>query len=452
MTEDRGDHGNIGDKGEPLGDKGPVPDSDAARKKPLVSSLDMFGNEIKPAAPDRVKGGDKGYVYTPDSSSTTAPANSLQSSSSPANPTSATNSNSPSASSSSGGITAHTSPTKAKSSTKTGYIVVGILALCTAGMLVYKLATGGVGGALQPNEIFRTCTPSLVTVHIVTKALALRLGGAPITLPNSEEPLLLAPNDDVVSLFKDGKPVESAEAVVELKGVKLPLTVRMIDRTPAIFVTMRGRSVRLKAPVELASYTRTAIGSGFFVRPGVVATNFHVVSGPGIGVSGFTGGLAQIPNKPAKYTLTDKPIAFDKDHDLALLYVPGTDAKPMTLVGEYQKLQVGQPVYALGSPKGLAGSISEGLISSDSLRGSDPGDPDSPKLYIQHSAKIDHGNSGGPLVDSHGRVIGVNTAGLGNGAINLAVTAGFVEELLKRPEVQLKIDELNKKSGADLNG
>ena len=131
----------------------------------------------------------------------------------------------------------------------------------------------------------------------------------------------------------------------------------------------------------------------------------------------------------------DKPIAVDLDHDLALLYVPGAEAKPLTLLSDYSRLKVGEKVYALGSPKGLQGSISEGIISSDELRARDK---NSPKTFLQHTAKIDHGNSGGPLVDSQGRVVGVNTAYAGNGAINLAVVSHFIDDLLDRPSVRAR--------------
>lgn len=96
--------------------------------------------------------------------------------------------------------------------------------------------------------------------------------------------------------------------------------------------------------------------------------------------------------------------------------------------------------------------MSEGLISSDKLRGRDPRDPDLPKLYLQHSAKIDHGNSGGPLVNNKGEVIGVNTAGIGNGTVNLAVVSKFIEDLLNQPETQATIEKLQKSNQTDLKG
>jgi S1-C subfamily serine protease len=213
-----------------------------------------------------------------------------------------------------------------------------------------------------------------------------------------------------------------------------------------------GNPILMTKGISLQPYTSESIGSGFYVRPDIVATNCHVVSEGALGPFGFAGGLAQITDKPGKFTIPNKPIAIDQDHDVALLYIPGTDAKPMPLRSDYSTLKVGESVFALGSPKGLAGSLSEGLISSDKLRGMNPKDPDSPKMYLQHSAKIDHGNSGGPLVDAQGHVIGINTAGMGNGAINLAVVVHFIDDLLAKPEVQAKINELSKQGQTDLHG
>jgi serine protease Do len=179
------------------------------------------------------------------------------------------------------------------------------------------------------------------------------------------------------------------------------------------FADKDGNRIMITKGVGLKEYGQEALGSGFYVRPDIVATNCHVVSMGAIGPAGFAGGLAQVTDKPGKFTIMDKPIAVDLDHDLALLYVPGSEAKPLPLLSDYSKLKVGEKVYALGSPKGLAGSISEGIISSDELRARDK---DSPKTFLQHTAKIDHGNTGGPLVDGHGQVVGINTAYAGNGA------------------------------------
>lgn len=460
MSQDRGDHGNIGDHAigdrgnlaDQLSDKGPAEERNTKAHQ-INQSYDMFGNPIMPASGDGSGGRDKGNIDKGADRGSLFP----------------------------GAKDAGTSLKKMQLS-KAAYVVAGICAISVVGFLVAKFAMPSqnkassdsigrgdgnflssvtIGGTKSPNEIFRQCSPSLVTLHIVTKAFALKAGKSKLTTLD-DEPILVMPDEDgKLRLFSDGKPSTLAIGAVQLSEGKLPVAIKLSGGSVILYPIGKGgkpvlgkdgEPIRLKLAVDVESYTSTAIGSGFFIRPDIVATNWHVVSRPSIGTAGFAGGLAQITDQPAKYTITDKPIASDKEHDLALLYVPGTNAKALDMQLDYGALKVGEPVYALGSPKGLAGSLSEGLISSDKLRGSNPTDPDSPKLYLQHSAKIDHGNSGGPLVDARGRVIGINTAGLGNGAINLAVVTRFVDELLKKPEVQAKIEEFQKKSQSDLHG
>jgi serine/threonine protein kinase/S1-C subfamily serine protease len=358
------------------------------------------------------------------------------------------------------------------------YVIGGLSIMTIVGFLGYKAFEGQhsstdgnadkskeastTGGAvLTPTQIFKACTPSIVTLTIVTKALQIKADGFEVTAANGEDPILAVVNEDGKPvLYEKGKPAKVAVGTIVTPKSKILVGVKVIGTQPVLIpisekgdpLLKDGKPVIISKGVGFKSYTSESIGSGFYVRPDIVATNCHVVSEGPLGAAGFAGGLAQVTDKPGKYTITDKPIVIDQDHDLALLYVPGAEAKPMNLRSDYSGLKVGESVFALGSPKGLAGSLSEGLISSDKLRGVNPKDPDSPKLYLQHSAKIDHGNSGGPLVDAQGRVIGINTAGMGNGAINLAVVVQFVDDLLNKPDVKAKIEEFAKSAQTDLHG
>lgn len=456
MPDDQGTW--MGEEGQP--DKGDASETGRNKVPQMAPSLDMFGNPVMPAKADsgRVPGGDKGHTAG-DKPGQTDKGGLLADSAKPSTYT-------------------MVQPRKL-SPAIIGIAAAGVATLVLVVLCVQKMAPGGsgssvplgvigsgsrsiIGGGKSPTEIFRICAPSLVTLHIMTKAVALSVKGAELTTLSGDDPILVVPDDSgKFSLYDDGKPAAAVIGMLRLPQGKLPVAIRLAGGTPVLYpldekgrpmTTTSGHLARLKVSIGAERYTSAAIGSGFFVRPDIVATNMHVVSGPGIGTAGFVGGTAEITDKPAKYAITDKPIAFDKEHDLALLYVPGTGAAPLKLHADYSTLRVGEPVYALGSPKGLAGSLSEGLISSDKLRGSRPTDETSPKLYLQHSAKIDHGNSGGPLVDASGHVVGINTAGLGNGSINLAVVSRFVEDLLEKPEVRVKIEELSKKSQTDLHG
>jgi S1-C subfamily serine protease len=102
-----------------------------------------------------------------------------------------------------------------------------------------------------------------------------------------------------------------------------------------------------------------SLGSGFFVRPDVVATNYHVIEGA-------TDGFAKVVGKTSIYHI-EGVVGIDKTNDLVLLKLRGVVGKPL-LLADISKIEVGQEVFALGNPKGLEGTISPGIISGSSLR------------------------------------------------------------------------------------
>jgi len=99
-------------------------------------------------------------------------------------------------------------------------------------------------------------------------------------------------------------------------------------------------------------------------------------------------------------------VGTDKSHDLAIVQIKAPNLQPMTL-GDSTNLQVGQKVYAIGNPFGLAGTLTRGIVSS--IR--QVQEPDGLVIdeAIQTDAAINPGNSGGPLLNWHGEVIGINT-------------------------------------------
>ncbi len=148
---------------------------------------------------------------------------------------------------------------------------------------------------------------------------------------------------------------------------------------------------------EQSASTRQSLGSGFIIDPsGIIVTNNHVIA------DAYDITVTLQDNQELKATL----IATSTVADLAVLKV--NDAKPLPTVafGDSATVRVGQPVVAIGNPLGLGGSVSAGIISAlnrDLM--SSPYDD-----YIQTDAAINHGNSGGPLFNLKGQVIGVNTA------------------------------------------
>ncbi len=146
-------------------------------------------------------------------------------------------------------------------------------------------------------------------------------------------------------------------------------------------------------------------GSGFVLdKAGHVLTNYHVVEDANRGIE------VQLSNK---HRYKARVIGTDKAHDLALLQIDAPDLQAVTLADSSQ-LSVGQKVYAIGNPFGLAGTMTRGIISSiRSIRGAEGAPIED---AIQTDAAINPGNSGGPLLNSRGEVIGINTMIASNGA------------------------------------
>ncbi len=138
-------------------------------------------------------------------------------------------------------------------------------------------------------------------------------------------------------------------------------------------------------------------GSGFIIdRDGHVLTNYHVIAD--------ARQVEVVLHNRKKYRAT--VVGTDRSHDLAIIQIKAPDLAPMTL-GDSRNLQVGQKVYAIGNPFGLAGTLTSGIVSS--IRSVQEPDGVTIDEAIQTDAAINPGNSGGPLLNSHGEVIGINT-------------------------------------------
>ena len=141
----------------------------------------------------------------------------------------------------------------------------------------------------------------------------------------------------------------------------------------------------------------SSLGSGFVIDPsGIVVTNNHVIEG-----------AEQIEvNFPDGTTLTGKLLGKDTKTDLALIKVDSTQSLPFVSFGDSDHLRVGDWVMAIGNPFGLGGSVTLGIVSARN-RDINAGPYDD---FIQTDAAINRGNSGGPLFNMEGFVVGVNTA------------------------------------------
>ena len=154
-------------------------------------------------------------------------------------------------------------------------------------------------------------------------------------------------------------------------------------------------------------------GSGFIIdHDGHVLTNYHVIAD-----------ARQVEvtlHNRKKYRAT--VVGTDRSHDLAIIQIKAPDLTAMSL-GDSRNLQVGQKVYAIGNPFGLAGTLTSGIVSS--IRSVQEPDGVTIDEAIQTDAAINPGNSGGPLLNSHGEVIGINTMIASNPGVSQSAGIGF---------------------------
>ena len=160
------------------------------------------------------------------------------------------------------------------------------------------------------------------------------------------------------------------------------------------------------------------IGSGFFVKRNIIATNYHVIEGA-------AKGTAKLVGKDTRHKI-EGIAAMDKDNDLVLLKIAAnvSGIKPLAL-GDSNKVRIGETVYVTGNPKGLEGTFSRGNISSQ--RGKDT------KERLQMTAPISPGSSGGPVLNRNGLVIGVCFMTIEGGQnLNFAIPSKYLKILIER--------------------
>ena len=163
--------------------------------------------------------------------------------------------------------------------------------------------------------------------------------------------------------------------------------------------------------------TTLSFGSGFFVKPNQIATNFHVIAGA-------RHGTAKLVGKDTTYNIKGI-VATDKENDLAVLNVTASGVAPLSL-GDSDTVNIGAKVYVAGNPKGLEGTFSDGLISRRERH---------PKKRLQMTAPISPGSSGGPVLNSRGEVIGISVAvhqALDAQNLNFAIPSNYLKALLAK--------------------
>jgi Do/DeqQ family serine protease len=182
------------------------------------------------------------------------------------------------------------------------------------------------------------------------------------------------------------------------------------------------------------------LGSGFVIdRTGNILTNNHVVDG--------ADRVTVVASDGRKWT--GKVVGTDPKDDLAVVKVDKLDLPPVAM-GDSDKLQVGELVMAIGSPFGLDQTVTVGVVSARGRRLD--GTPYAFEDFIQTDAAINHGNSGGPLVNMNGEVVGVNSriAGEGTG-IGFSVSGNVAKRVsqalikdgrVRRPYIGVQLQPL----------
>jgi len=221
-----------------------------------------------------------------------------------------------------------------------------------------------------------------------------------------------------------GSVVGRTSASLDTK-TNLVSTKSTIERKPDSVAGIAARVSPSVVSIEVSKGNNGGSGSGFFLDSnGYILTNNHVISLAATAGASIQVKLANGKNYDAEL------VGRDVSYDLAVIKIAVTDA-PALQLGDSDKIQVGDGVIAIGSPLGLTGTVTSGIISAKNRPvTSGSGTRESSFINaLQTDAAINPGNSGGPLVDLSGAVVGINSAiattGSGFGGQSGSIGLGF---------------------------
>ena len=210
----------------------------------------------------------------------------------------------------------------------------------------------------------------------------------------------------VLSACSNENNVEASEDAVEVVATEVPAEpVRVEMSAPAL--------AEMASPTTVTVYTDNGTGSGFFIDDdGTFVTCFHVIDGANEIRAGMSDGGSY-----AVETIID----FSELYDIAVLKAEVSNTPYLDLSRE--AVVQGETVYALGSSNGLAGTFSNGVISATSRKVGAIN-------CVQTNAAISSGNSGGPLLNAYGEVVGINAYRYISGQnLNLAIVVEMLDKL-----------------------
>ena len=226
----------------------------------------------------------------------------------------------------------------------------------------------------------------------------------------------------VIALIAGGVGAVVVRGTTTNIGANLVETNNKVERAPDSIAALAARVIPAVVSISVKGSSSSGTGSGFFLDSnGYILTNNHVVE-----AAATRGTITVELSNGRKYGA--KLIGRDNSYDLAVLKIDVTSA-PTLQLGNSDLAQVGDSVIAIGSPLGLSGTVTSGIISSKN-RAVTTGNGSGESSFInalQTDAAINPGNSGGPLVDSTGAVIGVNSAiaTLGSSSQTGSIGLGF---------------------------
>src|SRR2546427_7067384 len=196
----------------------------------------------------------------------------------------------------------------------------------------------------------------------------------------------------ITQIAKQTIPAVAHIEVTERQEVTNPLLP--FENDPFLQRFFGGRQLPKKFKREVRG-----LGSGMIMdAAGHILTNEHVV-----------GGASKIEVLLANgHKYTARVVGTDSKTDLAVIKIDAKEALPYVTLGDSDKVEVGEWVVAIGHPRGLDQTVTQGIISAKHRRGIT--DPSSYQDFLQTDAAINPGNSGGPLLNLRGEVIGVNAA------------------------------------------
>jgi serine protease Do len=220
--------------------------------------------------------------------------------------------------------------------------------------------------------------------------------------------ILLSLQSVSVQAAERAKPIDLSTAIIQVAKQNLPAVVY-------IEVTESREVVNPLLPFESDPFFRRffgvpkmprkfkqemkGLGSGMIIDPqGHILTNYHVAGG----ATKIEVTLADGGKYPAKL------VGGDPKTDLAVIRISAKERLPHVTFGDSDKVEVGEWVVAIGAPRALEKSVTQGIISAKHRRGIT--DPTSYQDFLQTDAAINPGNSGGPLLNLNGEVIGINAA------------------------------------------